>query len=306
MRTIFDPKEIRQQKDSIVLIGKFDGFHRGHRKLLEEAIQDRGSGSQTVLFTFAAMPRTVITGRGEAGITTREERRALAEEAGADVFIEIPFTEELMRMSAEDFLMKVLIGKLRMKEIVAGPDCAFGYQRRGNVRFLQEQETKGGYRLKVVEKERYGGDVISSHRIRCCLSEGKVEDVEAMLGRPYGFCSPVLHGRRLGSRLGFPTINQEISPERYLPAFGVYTSEVILEGKKYPGLSNVGIKPTISGRNAAGVETYIYGFAGDAYGKTVRVELKHFVRPERKFGSLEELQEQVRRDCRENDPENRR
>ena len=293
---ICETTEIRLSRPSVVIIGKFDGLHRGHRKILEEARRSCPPGGQVVMFTFARMPRDEMLGKAGAGLTTREEKRRMAEAAGVDVFVEYPFTEEVRRMTAETFLRDILIRDLGMCGIVAGPDCSFGYMRQGNVRFLEEHRQESGYFLKVVPKEYYRGEAISSTRIREALKEGRMEDAEAMLGYPFGYCSEILHGRRLGRQLGFPTLNQMIPPEKVIPAFGVYAAEAELMGERFRGIANVGVKPTISGKNAAGVETHIYDFHREVSGEPVQVGLKHFVRPERRFASLEELKRQVEAD----------
>ena len=296
MKYIHDTAEFLQVRESVVVIGKFDGLHLGHRKLLRAAMEDRREGRDVVVFTFSRPPQDLLSGRTQTMLATARERREMAGALGADVLVEYPFTEEVRHMSAERFMADILKGQLRTAEIVAGPDCAFGYQRRGNVAFLREHAREYGCEVRVVEKEIWRGEEISSTRIRESLDAGKPEEAEAMLGYPYSFCSEIVHGRHLGHTLGFPTVNQIIPPDKYLPAFGVYATVAELDGKRLMGISNVGIKPTVSGGNAAGVETFLYDFDGDVYGKTVKVGLKHFVRPERKFASLEALKEQVSKD----------
>ncbi|MCD8125488.1 MAG: riboflavin biosynthesis protein RibF [Lachnospiraceae bacterium] len=279
---IHDTGKIRQDKPSIVTIGKFDGFHRGHQKILREAAAAKMGERQVVVFTFSRSPQMVLAGREGTSLNTRREKLTLAERFGADGVVEYPFTEEVRRMSAETFLREILLDQLQACEIVAGPDCRFGYERQGDVAFLEEKARELGFSLHVVEKERHDGAVMCSSRIRAALSRGEVED-----------------GRRLGRTLGFPTINQEIPREKLVPALGVYAAEIFLEGQRFQGIANVGVRPTVSGGNgtaAAGVETSIFDFHEDVYGRRVRVNLRHFIRPEKRFPSLEALREQVERD----------
>ncbi|MCD8054242.1 MAG: bifunctional riboflavin kinase/FAD synthetase [Lachnospiraceae bacterium] len=296
---IHDTGKIRQDKPSIVTIGKFDGFHRGHQKILREAAAGKTGERQVVVFTFSRSPQMVLAGREGTSLNTRREKLALAERFGADGVVEYPFTEEVRRMSAETFLREILLDQLQACEIVAGPDCRFGYERQGDVAFLEEKARELGFSLHVVEKERYDDAVISSSRIREALARGEVEDAAAMLGYSFGYESEIVHGRRLGRTLGFPTINQEIPREKLVPALGVYAAEIFLEGQRFQGIANVGVRPTVSGGNgtaAAGMETSIFDFHEDVYGRRVRVNLRYFIRPEKRFPSLEALREQVERD----------
>lgn len=298
MRYINNDQEIQQNIPSVVTVGKFDGFHRGHQKLLQRAAELRGEECQVVLFTFSRSPQMVLANKMGAGLNTHDEKMELARRFGVDLFVEYPFSDAVRHMSAEVFLEDILMRQLNVRHIVAGPDCHFGFQRRGDIDFLQRHSEAGGFSVHVVDKERYGKAPISSTRIRSVLQEGKVEEAAAMLGYPFGYRSKVIHGKQLGRKLGFPTINQMISPYKIVPAFGVYAAEVELEGKTYQGIANVGVKPTVSGCAAVGVETSIFDFDGDVYGKTVRVNLRHFVRPEKKFDSLDALRHQVEKDKR--------
>lgn len=295
MKIIHDSAELRTDRPSVVSIGKFDGFHLGHQKILREAAACRNEGDILVLFTFSRSPQAMITGIDGGSLMTREEQYAMAEKLGVDILVEYPFTEKTRSITAEEFLERILLRELGMKTLVAGTDCRFGYQRRGTVEFL-EAHRRDRYEVRVVEKERWREEIISSTRIRQTLRDGRPEDAAAMLGYPFGYRGEVLHGRALGRELGFPTINLAIGPEKVVARRGVYASWVTIGGKTHKSISNVGIKPTISGGNAAGVETYIFDFEGDVYGETAVVGLEHFVRPEKKFSSVEELKKQVERD----------
>ena len=296
MLYIHDTQEIELDRASVVTIGKFDGFHLGHQKLLETSAHLRREGEALVLFTFSRSPQMVLAGRVGRELNTHEEKIRMAEKLGVDVLIEYPFTRELRCMSAEDFLDQILLKKLKAAHIVAGPDCRFGHERRGNIAFLKEHAAEGQYQVHVVQKEEYRLTPISSTRIREALSKGQVEEVNDMLGYTFGYKGEVVHGRQLGRTLGFPTINQWIPESKCVPAFGVYATEVIHEGRRYPAISNVGVKPTISGNEKLSVETYLYDYEGDLYGSSLTVNLLHFIRPEKKFSSLEALKKQVDRD----------
>ncbi len=293
MLYIQDKDQIRQIHPSIVTIGKFDGFHRGHRKILREAEKLRKDDRQVVVFTFSRSPQQMMAGQIGANLNTHREKLRMAEQFGVDVVVEYPFTEEVRHIRAEQFLEDILLDQLSACAVVAGPDCCFGYERQGNVEFLRARAQRDGFTLRVVEKERYEGEPISSTRIREALARGEAERAADMLGYPYGYHSAVVHGRQLGRSLGFPTVNQDIPPEKIVPALGVYAAEADYRGKRYAGITNVGIHPTVGRAGTASVETYLFDFEGEIYGQDIRVDLKHFIRPERPFSSVEELRQQV-------------
>ncbi len=281
---------------SSAVIGKFDGMHLGHKKLIARAVKEKRPGMQTVIFTFSNPVTEVVSctpGRGQ--LVTSEERKEMAAAFGADVLVEFPFDENTRRMTAEDFYENILRNALHAESIAAGPDCAFGYQRKGNLDFLKKMEKEGGIHVVPVEKAQYLGEDISSTRIRKELLEGNMEAVNAMLGYEYGFRSEVVHGRHLGHSLGFPTINQIPPAEKALPPFGVYAASVTVRGRSYAGVANIGVKPTVAA-DRPGVETHIIGFSGDVYGEEADVRLLAFIRPEKKFADLAALSAQIASD----------
>ncbi len=296
MRYIVDIAHLEQNQPSVVTIGKFDGFHRGHQALIRQALQDRKPGEQMIVLTFSQPPQNVICGKPQATLLTRQEKVSAAEALGVDVLAELPFNDELRHMQAERFLQHILREKLRAEEIIAGPDLRFGYERRGDRAFLERCAAEEGFRLHIVEKELYKGKPVSSTRIRQALAQGKAEDAARMLGRPYSFHSVVSHGKQKGRQLGFPTLNQEIPPDKVLPAFGVYAAQVYWNGNVYRGVANVGIKPTVTAFGAASVETHVFDFRENLYGQKIKTEICHFIRPEMRFHSLEALTEQIRQD----------
>ena len=281
---------------SSAVIGKFDGMHLGHKKLITTAVREKQPGMQTVVFTFSEPPSKLLSGTcGRGQLITGTERKALAEAFGVDVLAEYPFDEHTRKMSAEDFYENILRRTLHAEIIAAGPDCAFGYQRRGDLAFLKRMEREGGIRVVPVDKAQYLGEDISSTRIKAALAAGQMEHVNAMLGYEYGFRSEVVHGRHLGHSLGFPTINQNPPQEKALPPFGVYAARVTVNGQTYAGVANVGVKPTVSS-DAPGVETHLIGFDGDLYGEEADVRLLSFLRPARKFQDLASLSAQIETD----------
>lgn len=298
MRYIADTTEFQIEEPTIVTLGKFDGRHRGHQKLLRtmKALKDE-LGIPTAIFTFGVAPLSHMSGQPQTVITTNLERRANLEKTGIDYLVEYPFNEETRRMVPEDFIKDILAGRMNAKEIVVGPDCSFGYKGAGNAELLSRMSAALGYHLHVIEKEKDDQRDISSTYIREELEKGNVEKANELLGEPYSVHGIVVHGNHIGSSiLGFPTANLEPPAIKRLPRFGVYVSRVLIDGVYYRGVTNIGRKPTVEGKNPVGVETYIFDLNEDIYGKMIEVQLLAFDRPEQKFGSLEELKARIEKD----------
>lgn len=200
-------------------------------------------------------------------------------------------------MEPEEFVERVLAGQMNARIIVVGTDCSFGYQGAGNADSLYQWKDRYGYELIVIPKEQDDHRDISSTYIREQLDAGNMEKANELLGEPYAIHGTVVHGNHIGGAvLGFPTANILPSPEKHLPLFGVYVSKVYVDGTYYGGITNIGRKPTVEGNSPVVAETFIYGINEDIYGKTIEVQLLHFVRPERKFEGLEQLKAQIGKD----------
>ena len=298
MEYITGTREFQIHKPAIVTLGKFDGRHRGHQKLLKKMreIKDE-QGYQTAVLTFDMSPNALMKGGPQKTITTNLERKNNLEKIGIDYLIEYPFTEETAHMEPEEFVRQVLAGQMNARVIVVGTDCSFGYQGAGNADSLSRWKNRYGYELIVIPKEQDDHRDISSTYIREQLDAGNMEKANELLGEPYAIHGTVVHGNHIGGTiLGFPTANILPPPEKHLPVFGVYVSKVYVDGTYYGGITNIGRKPTVEGISPVGAETYIYGINEDIYGKTIEVQLLHFVRPERKFEGLEQLKAQIGKD----------
>ena len=291
-------KDFQIQEPTVVTIGKFDGRHRGHQKLLGEMVDiKKETGWKIAVFTFSETPGAVVTGGKQTVIYTNEERSHILEQAGVDYLIEYPFTDQVAHMQPEDFVKNILTGQMNAKAIVVGTDCGFGYKRAGNAKLLEKLAPELGFSLKVIEKEQEDHRDISSTYIREMLDQGCIEKANELLGRPYSIHGRVVRGNHIGSSiLGFPTANLLPSGEKHLPKLGVYVSTVKMEGKIYGGITNVGRKPTVKGEYPVGVETFMFGVGQELYGKLIEVRLHHFLRPEIKFQNLDELKAQIIKD----------
>ena len=298
MECFIGETEFRIGQPTAVTIGKFDGRHKGHQKLLGRMLEfKRRKGLKTAVFTFDMSPITRISGTVQKVITTNQERRDNMAKMGIDYLVEYPFTSDVIHLPAEEFVREILIGKMNARAMVVGTDCGFGYQRSGNAQVLKELSSRYGYELEVIVKEQDEKRDISSTYIKEELAGGRMEKANKLLGEPYAIHGTVVHGNHVGGPvLGFPTVNIIPPEEKFLPPFGVYVSRVVTEDGIFGGITNIGRKPTVERDCAVGVETYIFGLDKDLYGTDIEVQLLNYERPERKFDSLEQLKEQLKRD----------
>ena len=286
--------DFRIPEASAVSLGKFDGLHRGHKYLLQELEKGKLKGYKSVIFTFDVPPASFFQ-KDYKVLSTNEEKEQIFEAAGIDAVVECPFTDSLRRMEPYEFL-QMLTDRICVRQIAAGKDFRFGKNRSGGFEDLKKYEKEFGYEAVIVDKMQHEGRDISSTRIRELICAGRMEEANYLLGYDYFLTGVVEHGNRIGRTLGFPTTNQELPSEKLLPPNGVYVSKILIDGVWHGGVTNIGCKPTIEGNYPVGVETFIYDFHEKIYGKTVRTALLHFLRPERKFDSVEKLKEQIERD----------
>lgn len=294
---ISNKEQLDISENTAVTIGKFDGLHIGHQKLIETLKLAAGCRLKTVLFTFDISPAVFINKSNKKLLMTDCEREEFAEAAGIDYLVSYPFTNNVRCMSGEDFVRRILMKELHAEYIVVGDDFKFGYNRSGDVGLLRRLAPQCGYKLIVEEKvKNKSGQEISSTLVRNLVNEGHMEEAAECLGRYYTVSGEIVHGKHMGTSFGIPTINQKPSEEKLLPPFGVYVAKVDIDGKSYGGITNIGCKPTV-GKNDIGVETFLYDYDANTYGAYARTSLLKFVRPERKFDSIEELTAQIKRDA---------
>lgn len=291
MKYINTTADAKINDGTVVVIGKFDGVHRGHRLLFGYA-RDYATklGLKTLAFTF---DRNI--GRGKL-ITTNDERRTLIEESGMNVMVEYPFSK-LVSMEACAFVREILIEKLNAKVIVAGADCGFGKNRAGNAELLKGLSGEYGYIPVIVPKITINGNVISSTYIRELIADGRIEEGNEALGYIFFLRGMVVRGNQLGRTWDFPTINILPDEDKLLPPNGVYASKVCVDGIWLPAVTNIGKKPTVDSRNEiVSVETYIFDYTGNLYDRILDVRIYNYIRPETKFDSFDELRKQISKD----------
>ncbi len=278
--------------DTAVALGNFDGLHLGHQKVIASAVSARAQGFTPTVFTFAANPLADLGGRSGGEIITREQKIALLEALGVEQLYIIEFCQ-VKDLAPEAFVDWVLTGVCRAREVCCGFNFTFGSGGKATSETLSELCESRGIKVEIAGAVLSGGEPVSSTRIRGLIAAGEVDEAVKLLGRPYGYCSKIQHGRKLGRELGAPTLNQAIPGDFVLPRFGVYASSVYVDGVVYAGVTNVGIKPTV-GSPCALAETWMPDYRGeDLYGRTVRVDLMKFIRPERRFSGLEELKAEI-------------
>lgn len=277
------------RKEGAVTFGKFDGLHTGHQKLVEQVRKlGQEKGLASIVCAFDMKPLWERSGKVPRMLMTGKERiRQLT--GKADVLVECPFTLAFSQIHAEEFIRDIVCRRFHARYVVVGTDFRFGHEKQGDIHMLRQFEETYGYRLIVIEKERYEDRVISSTYIKELLREGELSLANRLLGYPYGITGQVEHGKKLGRTLGFPTLNVAWQENKLVPPRGVYLSNIQVDGKWFHGISNVGVKPTVSKEERVLIESFLFGYEGNAYGKEVAIDLLAFRRPERKFGSVAEL-----------------
>ena len=286
----------------VLALGFFDGVHEGHATLLRRTAERAAErGLEAAVLTFDVHPDILVSGSKIALINSPEDRKELIRrEFGIETVLQLHFDRALMQMPWERFLdwVREEYGALHL---VCGHDFTFGWRGEGNPRRLQEYCEREGLGCDVMPEVCLDGASVSSTRIRALLLEGRLEEANRLLGHPHVLTGTVRHGRHLGSTIGFPTANLVFAEGVLVPAHGVYVGRLELEGEPEPkyAVTNVGIRPTVDDSGAVTVESYIPDYSADLYGKRVRLEFLAFLRPERRFDSLEDLQTQIGKDAKQ-------
>lgn len=297
---IINEKEFNIGEPTVVAIGKFDGIHLGHIELIKHLQKIRNEKSaKSVIFTFNPSAASFFGGQSIKEITTVNEKRVIFENLGVDYLIEFPLNEATANIEPDIFLRDYMKKMVNMKYIVAGDDITFGRKGAGNASLLIKMADTLDYEVELIDKVKYDLKDISSTYVREEIKAGHMDMVTKLLGHPYSFAGVVESGFQLGRKLGFPTMNLYPDEEKILPPMGVYYSEVYFEGATYPGLTNIGVRPTVSNDNHVSVETFLYDFDKDMYGKEIITRLLDFKRTELRFESKEALKSQMEIDLTE-------
>lgn len=279
-----------------VALGNFDGVHLGHRELVRRLVdRARPAGLAAVALTFDPHPLAVLApDRAPVPLTTLEDRAALLQDVGLDGVAVLPFTQELARHSAEEFVREHLVGWLAARWVAVGEGFRFGRGRSGDAELLAREGARLGFELLVVPPVLEADEPVSSTRVREALSRGAVDEAARLLGRPHRVAGTVVEGDRRGRQLGFPTANL-LPPAVALPADGVYAGRVQLEGGSSPAVVNIGSRPTFD-HGQLRLEAHLLDWAGDLYGRRLTVEFVARLRGEQRFPGPEALRAQIEQD----------
>lgn len=285
-----------KQDRQVLALGFFDGVHLGHRALLESCVElARSLKATPAALTFDVHPLRLLQGEGPGLLCTLQERERLLRQGGMERVYILPFDEKTMRMDWQDYF-RMLVGEYGAVGIVCGDDHRFGYKGQGTAALLEQACLQAGIACRIVPQQALGEVRISSSHIRQLLAQGQMEETARFLGRPYTLEGVVVHGKQLGRTLGTPTANLTLPRELAQPRLGVYAARVWVDGTAFASVTNIGTRPTVSGQGIT-VESWLPDFQGDLYGQVLRVELRHFLRPEEKFPSLEALQKAIHADA---------
>jgi riboflavin kinase/FMN adenylyltransferase len=296
MQVIDDLSKANLSTPSFVTIGSYDGVHIGHQYLVAQMKSAAAqAGCLATLVTFHPRPQAVLApGRPVTYLTMPDEKIAVLDSLGLDLIAVLPFTREMARTPAADFVAG-LVTHLKMRQLWAGADFALGRNREGDIPRLRQLGETMGFRVEVVEPFVQGGEVVSSTRIRALLAVGEIRQVTALLGRYPSLVGQVTTGAQRGRRLGFPTANLALMAERVIPADGIYAGFAWVKGQRHLMVANIGVRPTFSDTGRI-VEAYLLDFSGDLYGLELKLEFVERLRPEKRFDSLDALVAQMRAD----------
>lgn len=286
-------------KPTVIALGFFDGVHKGHGALLSRAVERAAQlGAEPAVFTFDRPPKEVVTGKPVFLINSAEDRQELIHRIyGIEQVILAPFDEKMMTMHWENFITELLIKQYGAVHLVAGHDYHFGYKNQGTPKLLQQKCQELGIGCDIISKVEHDGITVSSTYIRTLVKDGELERAAEFLGHRHCLSQTVGHGHRIGRTIGIPTVNLTVPSHVLVPDHGVYVTRVYLpDGRSYPGVTNVGTRPTVSQSDAISVETFILNFDGDLYEQHIRVEFCAHIRGEKKFNSLDALKEQIHKD----------
>lgn len=297
MRIFYDIKTYQPSKEGAsVALGFFDGVHMGHRAVIQGCVENKGE-YRSVVLTFLESPAKAL-GKTAPDLLSDNTRKAeLIKELGADDLIFADFNC-MKDMEPAEFVQKILCEQLNAKRVYCGFNFHFGAKGKGDTAALQRLCEERGIGVSVKEPVTIDGEQVSSSLIRELIRGGEIEKANSLLGYRYAIEGTIGSGNHIGTGMGFPTVNLPIKEGTAIPRFGVYASDVMIDGKRYKGATNIGVHPTVGENETPLCETFLLNFSGgDLYGKKVRCELKEFIRPEKRFDSMEELTEQIRKDC---------
>ncbi|HEX6958610.1 MAG TPA: bifunctional riboflavin kinase/FAD synthetase [Ferrovibrio sp.] len=283
-------------RGAVAAIGNFDGVHLGHRALIAAAKAEADAKARPLaVMTFEPHPRRFFVPQSPPfRLDALDTKTRILGELGAGVVLALPFDSELARQSPQEFVDHILARDLGLSHVVVGYDFTFGKGRAGDTAMLRELGKSHGIGTTVVAAQG-DGEVFSSSRVRQALEAGNIAEANRLLARPWEIIGIVEHGDKRGRELGYPTANVGLS-DFQIPKFGIYAVRCVIDGERRDGVASFGIRPTFDQTDVK-LEVYLFDFAGDLYGRSMRVEFHAFIRPEEKFDDVEALKAKIAEDC---------
>lgn len=287
-------KDIQSIEQTIIALGFFDGIHKGHRELISRCISSANNlNLKSAVFTFQEHPKNVMTGSNVVKrLLTPEDKVKVLSELNIDYLFNLPFEDGFHEMFPEAFANNLLAEAFHAKGVFCGYNFKFGKDTLGNTSTLIDLGINNGFTVNIIEPIEFEFAPVSSSRIRQLIASGSVDTAAEMLNRRYVLYGTVIEGNKLGRTLGFPTVNMKLDEQMVKPANGVYITETTIDDKTYHSVSNVGIKPTVGGKELL-IETHLFDFNEDAYNKNISVEFIEMLRAEKKFESFDALKTQI-------------
>ena len=286
------------KKPSVVTIGTFDGVHIGHKAILKR-LTDAAEANrlESVLLTFFPHPRQVVQSVSNLRlINTIEEKKKLLEKEGLGSLVIHPFTKEFSRLTAEEYVRDILVKELAAKKIIIGYDHRFGRNRTADINVLKEYGKTYGFEVVEISAQELDEVAVSSTKIRRALENGDIATANNYLGYEYFLTGTIVKGRKIGRTINFPTANIHIDETyKLIPKIGVYVVRTLINNKTYYGITSIGTNPTVNGDTKT-IETHLLDFEGDLYGKTLEISFLKYIREEKKFESVPELQSAIEED----------
>lgn len=299
MKVVRDIAEFPSLPTAIVTSGTFDGVHVGHQTIINRLIQrTEEAQGQSVVITYWPHPRLILQHDPSSLqlLSTIEERIEQLAAFSIDYLLIIPFTSQFAQLDSEQYIKQILVNTVNTKRFIIGYDHRFGKNREGNITYLQENAPHYGFVVEEIPAQDIDNIAVSSTKIRKALGSGDIKTANSFLGRPYSLTGKVVHGKKLGRTIGYPTANLEVTDiHKLIPAIGIYAVKVKINNNYFGGMLSIGTNPTVGGTNRT-IEVNIFNFSDDIYDQDITLYFMGYIREEEKFSGLEELTQKLHQD----------
>lgn len=296
MKIYYNILDFKPVPNAVVTIGTFDGVHRGHQEILRNMVnRARNIGGESVVVTFYPHPRQVLSHDSAIRfISTQEEKISHLEALGIDNLIIIRFTKDFAAISSEDFIKDFIVKNINPAVLIIGYDHHFGNGRTGDFSMLYELGNQYHFKVEKIQEQDVDNEAVSSTKIRQFLENGDIRHANLLLGYEFSYTGKVIHGQRVGHKMGYPTANIEVAEEfQLIEKPGVYATFVDFDGHAYPAMTYIGKRPTMHDNRPQSIETHIISFDRDLYDKEIKIRFVDFVRDDKKFDNFEALKQQI-------------